>query len=137
MEPRISLVTLGVSDVARSTEFYRSLGLPKRDFESDDVAFFTLEGTWLALYRRDLLAEEATAGAVEPGEEPTGYGGFTLAHNVESRERVDAVLDEAAEAGAEIVQSGTERDWGGYSGYFADPDGHHWEVAWNPDFDLA
>ena len=136
MEPRISLITLGVADVARSTEFYRALGLPMLDFESDDVAFFTLEGTWLALYRQDLLAEEATAGAIKEGAEPRGYGGFTLAHNVESKEAVDAVLDEAEEAGATIVQAGVDRDWGGYSGYFADPDGHRWEVAWNPHFDL-
>jgi len=137
MEPRISLITLGVADVERSTEFYRALGLPVLDFENDDVAFFTLEGTWLALYRRDLLAEEATAGTVEPGAEPRGYGGFTLAHNVKSMESVDAVLDEAADAGAEIVQEGIDRDWGGYSGYFSDPDGHRWEVAWNPHFEIG
>ena len=137
MEPRISLITLGVADVERSTEFYRALGLPMLDFEGDDVAFFTLEGTWLALYRQDLLAEEATAGAVNEGCQPDGYGGFTLAHNVESKEAVDAVLDEAADAGAEIVQAGVDRDWGGYSGYFADPDGHRWEVAWNPHFEIG
>ena len=136
MEPRISLITLGVADVARSVEFYRALGLPMLDFESDDVAFFTTEGTWLGLYRRDLLAEEvhADAPADEPGE--GRFGGFTLAHNVESKEAVDAVLEEAAETGADIVQEGVEREWGGYSGYFADPDGHHWEVAWNPDFEI-
>ena len=126
------MITLGVADVARSVEFYRALGLPKHDFESDDVAFFTTEGTWLGLYRRDLLADEVHAGSPASG----GFGGFTLAHNVESKEAVDAVLDEAVGAGAEIVQEGIDRDWGGYSGYFADPDGHHWEVTWNLDFEL-
>jgi len=145
MEPRISLVTLGVSDVARSVEFYEALGLPRGEWESEDAAFFTTEGTWLALYRRDLLAEEvhaedhdgSGAGPDEGDGAPGGFGGFTLANNVESKAAVDAVLDEAEAAGAEIVQEGIDRDWGGYSGYFADPDGHHWEVAWNPHFDLA
>jgi predicted lactoylglutathione lyase len=137
MEPRISLVTLGVADVERARTFYRALGLPEGEWESDDAAFFTTEGTWLALYRQDLLAEEvhADAEADDPGER--GFRNVTLAHNVESREDVDSVLEEAAEAGAEIVQEGVERDWGGYSGYFADPDGHHWEVAWNPHFEIG
>lgn len=131
MDPRISLLTLGVTDVARSTAFYRALDLPLLDFESDDVAFFTLEGTWLGLYRRDLLVEEAHVDRAEAGP-----GAVTIAHNVASKARVDEVLDEAAAAGAEIVQPGIDRDWGGYSGYFADPDGHRWEVAWNPDFEI-
>ena len=136
MEPRISLVTLGVSDVERAVEFYSALGLPMLDFESDDAAFFTTEGTWLALYRRDLLAGEVHAESESATVRSGSFGDFTLAHNVESKEAVDAVLDEAAEAGAEIVQEGVDRHWGGYSGYFADLDGHHWEVAWNPDFEI-
>ena len=137
MNPRISLVTLGVADVDRSAAFYEALGLPRMDWEGDEVAFFTLEGTWLGLYRRDLLDEEVHAEEpVGPGYDD-GFGGVTLAHNVESADAVDAVLDEAEDAGADIVQPGVERDWGGYSGYFADPDGHHWEVAWNPHFEMG
>lgn len=136
MEPRISLITLGVADVDRSAAFYEALGLPRMDWESDEVAFFTLDGTWLGLYRRELLDEEVHAEGGAKDSHVGGFGGFTLAHNVESRERVDAVLDEAEDAGADVVQPGVERDWGGYSGYFADPDGHRWEVAWNPDFEI-
>lgn len=117
--------------MTRSTTFYRDLGLPQLEFESDDVAFFTLEGTWLGLYRRDLLAEETHTAVTDAGP-----GAVTLAHNVESTDRVDEVLFEARAAGADIVQTGIDRPWGGYSGYFADPDGHRWEVAWNPDFEI-
>lgn len=131
MDPRISIITLGVANVARSATFYRDLSLPQLDVESDEVAFFTLEGTWLGLYRRDLLAEETH---VDPNA--AGPGAVTLAHNVESKERVDTVLREAEAAGGDIVQPGIDRPWGGYSGYFADPDGHRWEVAWNPDFEI-
>ena len=136
MDPRISLITLGVADVARSAAFYEALDLPRMDWEGDEVAFFTLEGTWLGLYRRDLLDEEVHAGEpVGPGHDD-GFGGVTLAHNVESADAVDDVLEEAEAAGADVVQPGVDRDWGGYSGYFADPDGHHWEVAWNPHFEI-
>ena len=129
MDPHITLVTLGVSDVDRSIEFYRDgLDLPMNDRDGDtDPAFFSMDGTWLALYSRELLAEDAT---VSP--EGTGFSGVTVAHNVERREEVDAVLDEAEAAGARIVKPARDADWGGYSGYFADPDDHLWEVAWNP-----
>lgn len=137
MEPRISIVTLGVDDLPRAIEFYRDgLGLPRREpgspEEAENVAFFELAGTWLALYPWDALADDAT---VSP--EGEGFRGVTLAHNVASEERVDAVLSEAEAAGAEIVKPGQEVFWGGYSGYFRDPDGHLWEVAWNPGFPLA
>ncbi|QLG29710.1 VOC family protein (plasmid) [Halorarum halophilum] len=129
MDPHITLVTLGVEDLDRSIEFYRDgLDLPMQERPEDEtIAFFDLEGAMLGLYPRDLLAEDAT---VSP--EGSGFGGVTIAHNVADRDAVDAVLAEAESAGGELVKSGREADWGGYSGYFADPDGHLWEVAWNP-----
>ncbi|WP_267639624.1 VOC family protein [Haloarchaeobius amylolyticus] len=126
MDPRITVVTLGVDDLDAAIEFYRDgLGLPLRDREPDsDIAFFTLTGTWLALYPWDALAEDAT---VSPDGD--GFSGVTLAHNVPDREAVDALLAEAVAAGAELVKEPQETFWGGYSGYFADLDGHLWEVA--------
>lgn len=133
MKPRISLVTLGVADLARSRRFYHEgLGLPVfGDFPG--VVFLQLQGTWLSLYPRTELA--ADAQVPDPGAQ--GFRGFTLAHNVESRERVAAVLAEAERAGARIVKPARDTDWGGHSGYFEDPDGYLWEVAWNPHFDLT
>jgi len=130
MEPRISIVTLGVADLARSVEFYRDgLGLPQWADANHTIAFFALQGAWLALYPRDALAEDAN---VPP--EGGGFSGVTLAHNVGSQREVDTVMTEAEAAGATIVKPAWEAFWGGYSGYFADPDGHLWEVAWNPYF---
>ncbi|MFC6732695.1 MULTISPECIES: VOC family protein [unclassified Haladaptatus] len=133
MEPRLTLVTLGVADLHRAIEFYRDgLGLPMDDREADsDVAFFSLGDTRLGLYPREKLAEDAT---VSPDGE--GFAGITLAHNVRSADAVNAQLDEAVAAGATLVKPGQEVFWGGYSGYFADPDGHLWEVAWNPYWDV-
>ena len=129
MEPRVTLVTLGVSDLDRSTRFYRDgLGLPMRD-GPEGVAFFETRGTWLSLYPRTALAEDI--GIAPDG---TGFAGFTLAHNVRSPEDVDRTLREAVAAGARLVKPGQKVFWGGYSGYFADPDGFVWEVAWNPHF---
>ena len=129
MQPRISMITLGVADVARSTAFYRDgLGFPMMDAEPG-VAFFTLNGTWLALYGREALAEDVTVS-----HEGGGFPGFTLAHNVASEAEVDAVLRQAVAAGAELVKPGQKVFWGGYSGYFRDPDGFLWEVACNPFF---
>ncbi|MBW2236238.1 MAG: VOC family protein [Deltaproteobacteria bacterium] len=130
MEPRVSLITLGVSDLERSIAFYRDgLGLPQRE-GPPSIAFFDLRGgTWLSLYPREALAEDATVPA-----EGGGFRGITLAHNVRSREEADAVMAEALAAGATLVKPAQDVFWGGYSGYFADPDGHLWEVAWNPNF---
>ena len=129
MEPRISLITLGVADLAASLAFYRDgLGLPRRD-GPEGIAFFDLKGTWLSLYKREALAEDATVSA-----EGSGFRGFTLAHNVASPEEVDALVKRAVEAGASLVKEPQKVFWGGYSGYFADPDGFLWEVAWNPHF---
>ncbi len=129
MEPRISLITLGVSDLDRAIAFYRNgLGLPLRP-GSEGVAFFETRGTWLALFPRQALAEDAR---VEGGG--SGFPGFSLAHNVRTAAEVDEVLRVAAAAGAKVVKPAAATDWGGYSGYFADPDGFLWEVAWNPHF---
>lgn len=129
MDPKITLVTIGVEDVTESIRFYRDgLSFPMRDREPDsDVAFFTLEGTWLSVYPREKLAEDATVP-----DDGTGFSGVTLAHNVSSEDEVDSVLAEAEAAGGRIVKPAQDTFWGGYSGYFADPDDHLWEVAF-PD----
>src|SRR5688572_2029393 len=133
VEPRISLITLGTRDLARAVRFYRDgLGWPTTHESGSDVAFFRTSGAILALYPRDLLAEDAQ---LDPAG--SGFGGITLAHNVRSRDDVDAVLVEAVAAGATLLKAARTVEWGGYSGYFADPDGYPWEVAWNPGFPLA
>ena len=131
MEPRITLITLGVSDLERSIQFYRDgLGLPMMD-GPDGIAFFETRGTRLSLYPRESLAEDATVPA-----EGSGFQGFALAHNVRSTDDVDRVLEQAVKAGARLLKPGQKVFWGGYSGYFADPDGFLWEVAWNPHLSL-
>ena len=128
MQQRISMITLGVKDLKKSVEFYQQgLGLPLREPQSDDVAFFNLKGTWLGLYPWDKLAEDMT---VSP--QGTGFRGVTLAHNVKSKEEVDSVMSQATQAGATLVKAAQDVFWGGYSGYFSDVDGHLWEIAWNP-----
>jgi catechol 2,3-dioxygenase-like lactoylglutathione lyase family enzyme len=132
MEPRISFGTLGVRDLARATRFYRDvLGLPQLP-SPPTVAFFEMGRTRLALYPWDELA--ADAGVSAAGSESGGFHGFALAHNVRSPEEVDRLLAEAAAGGGRLVKPGQLADWGGRSGYFADPDGFLWEVAWNPHF---
>jgi uncharacterized glyoxalase superfamily protein PhnB len=127
MQPRISMITLGVRDMARAVEFYeQGLGFPRME-SPPGVAFFTLNGTWLGLYGREALAEDATVPA-----EGSGFAGVTLAHNVNSEDQVRAVLQQAVKAGATLVKPAQKVFWGGYSGYFADPEGHLWEVAHNP-----
>lgn len=127
MQPRISMITLGVRDMAASVKFYQEgLGFPKVGSEPS-VAFFNLNGTWLGLYGRDALAEDAQVPA-----KSSGFPGFALAHNVHSDEEVDRVLAKAVEAGATLAKPGQKVFWGGYSGYFKDPDGYLWEVAHNP-----
>ena len=134
MKPKIGIITLGVRDFAKSLAFYRDgLRFPTHNFKGDeDIVFFRLEGSWLALYPRDKLAEDATV----PGD-GTGFSGITLAHNEPSREQVDATFAEAVRAGAKPVKTPQDVFWGGYSGYFADPDGYLWEVAYNPFTDLS
>jgi len=134
MKPKISLITLGVADLKRSLEFYRDgLGLPTHNYQEEQgIVFFKMEGTWLALYPRDKLAED-----IKISTEGTGFSGVTLAHNVGTKEEVDAVVDLAVKAGAKRVKQPEEVFWGGYSGYFSDPDGQLWEVAYNPFMDLT
>jgi catechol 2,3-dioxygenase-like lactoylglutathione lyase family enzyme len=131
MEQRVSLVTLGVSDLVRARSFYEALGWTTGAGPDDDVVFFQAGGMVLALWGRDQLAEDTVV------EDRGGWGGITLAHNIRSPAEVDAVLEEAAAAGATIARPGAETFWGGYSGVFLDPDGHPWEVAHNPHWTLA
>jgi uncharacterized protein len=127
MEPRISFVTLGVTDLERSTRFYaEGLRLPRLK-SPPQVSFFDFGSSRLALYPRTLLA--ADAGVPATG---SGFPGFTLAHNVRSVDEVDRLLREASDAGGQLVRTARHTEWGGYAGYFADPDGFLWEVAWNP-----
>jgi uncharacterized protein len=126
MEQRVSLATLGVRDLARARAFYEGLGWTTRAGPEDDVVFFQTGGMVIALWDRARLAEDS---GVEDGG---GWGGVTLAHNVRSSEDVDAVIEEARGAGADIVREPAETFWGGYSAAFVDPEGHAWEVAHNP-----
>jgi len=128
MNPRISMITLGVRDLQKSIAFYEKLGFPRME-SPPSVAFFTLNGTWLGLYDREALAEDVGVPA-----EGSGFAGITLAHNVHSESEADAVLEAAVAAGGTLVKPAQKVFWGGYSGYFADPDGHLWEVAHNPFF---
>ena len=123
------MITLGVRDLAASVRFYETgLGLPRMQ-SPPEVAFFTLNGTWLGLYNRDALAADAGVSA-----DGSGYESFSLAHNVESESEVDEIIQQAVAAGATLVKKPAKVFWGGYSGYFSDPDGHLWEIAHNPHF---
>jgi len=126
VEQRLSVVTLGVSDLARSIRFYEDLGW-KRGNKEEGVAFFQMPGGIFALWSRAALAEDAGVPDSEPG-----FGGIALAYNARAKGEVDAVIAEAEGAGGRVVKPAHDTFWGGYSGYFADPDGHLWEVAWNP-----
>ncbi len=128
MEQRLSLITLGVADVAASRRFYERLGWVASSASNDRIAFFSLGPVGLSLYQRDALAADA---GVAPAPPPAGAP-VTLAHNVASRDAVGPCLAAAVAAGATLVKPAGDADWGGYHGYFADPDGHLWEVAWNP-----
>ncbi len=134
MKPKIGIVTLGVRDFARALAFYRDgLGFPTHNFkDGEDIVFFKLEGSWLALYPRGKLADDAAVA-----DDGQGFSGITLAHNEPSPEAVDAAFAQAVGAGARAVKQPQKVFWGGYSGYFADPDGYLWEVAYNPFTDLT
>ena len=130
MEQRVSLVTLGVSDVAVSRAFYERLGWTV-GLDVQETVFFQIGDAILTLWGRDKLAQDS--GVTDNG----GWGGVTVAHNVRSREEVDRVIDEARAAGARISREPAETFYGGYAGVFVDPDGHPWEIAHNPGFTLA
>ena len=130
MEQRITAITLGVANVPAARAFYEALGWT-RTAGDDDVAFFQAGGMVLALWGRDQLAEDSVM------DDAGGWGGVTLAYNVRSPAEVDATLAEAKAAGGRVAREGAETFWGGYSGLFVDPDGHPWEVAWNPGWPLA
>jgi catechol 2,3-dioxygenase-like lactoylglutathione lyase family enzyme len=131
MEQRLSVVTLGVTDLARSRAFYEALGWTTGAEPDDDVVFFQSGGMVFALWGRSQLAEDS---GVNEGE---GWGGITLAHNVRSQSEVDSAMSEAAAAGATIARRAGDTFWGGYSGVFLDPDGHPWEVAYNPHWTIG
>lgn len=127
MKSRISMVTLGVADLEISRRFYETgLSLPARD-SPPGVVFFDLNGTWLGLCPRKALAQDAGITI-----EATGYSGVNLVHNVASDVEVDHIMRAAQKAGGRMIKAPTKADWGGYHGYFADPDGHLWEIAHNP-----
>jgi len=131
MEPRISLITLGVADLGRARAFYEALGWRASRASTPEVAFFQGNGLALALYGRAALAADAAVP-----DQPTGFSGVTLAYNARSKAEADQVFAEAIAAGAQPLKRPHDTSWGGYSGYFADPDGHLWGVAWNPFFPL-
>lgn len=134
MKPKVSIITLGVSDLAASRAFYeKGLGLPVSDESNENIVFFTLEGTWLALFPREELQKDIGVTAKNAAHNPH----FTIAHNEPSRDAVDATIERARAAGATIIKEPQEVFWGGYSGYFADPDGFYWEIAHNPYMDLT
>lgn len=138
MRPRIKVITLAVSDLEESLAFYRDgMGLPTRgivgtEFEDGAVVFFDMnDDLILALYPKTALAKDAKVPATPPSPAE-----FSIGHIVKSRQEVDAVMEQAEQAGATITDPPHDRFWGGYSGYFQDPDGHLWEVAWNPQWDV-
>lgn len=126
LAPRITLVTLGVSDLHRAIDFYSALGWKPVNVVDDDVAFIQMGGMGLALWGRDKLAEDSVA------EDVGGFGGVTLAHNVATQAEVDAAIETVRAAGGTIAREPAKAFWGGYSAVFHDPDGHPWEVAHNP-----
>lgn len=133
MEQRVSVITLGVADLARARNFYvDGLGWEPA-LELDEVVFFQLNGIVLGLFPLAELLKDAQL----PADDPVGrVGGSALAYNVRERSEVDSVIEQAVAAGGRLIKPGQEVFWGGYSGYFADPDGHLWEVAWNPSWPI-
>jgi uncharacterized protein len=129
---RLTLVTLGVADVARATTFYEALGWQRSSASNDDVSFFQLGGLALSVFGRQALADDATVSS-----EGHGFAGVSLAINLESEAEVDRVAAEWVSCGGTIVKQPHRAFWGGYSGYVADPDGHLWELAHNPGFTLS
>ena len=130
MEPRISIITLGVNNLQKSFDFYsKIIGFPSDKGIEGDIAFFNLQHMLLALYPKDKLAEDAMVP-----NDGRGFAGITLAYNVKTREEVDVIIGDLRHAGVKITKQPQETFWGGYDAYFQDPDGYSWEVAWIPDF---
>jgi hypothetical protein len=132
MEQRVSIISLGVADLKRSREFYERLGWKRSMAGSEDIVFFQAGGMALALCPRQELAKDSNLAP-----DGSGFSGVSLAYNTRTRSEVDLVLEDAAAAGARIIKPAQEAFWGGYSGYFSDPDAFLWEVAWNPSFPIA
>jgi len=132
MEQRVSIITLGVDNLKRSSEFYERLGWQRSMSKSEGIVFFQAGGIALALYPRHELAKDAN---IAP--EGHGFNGISLSYNTRNREEVNSVIQSATAAGATVLKPAQEAVWGGYSGYFSDPDGFLWEVAWNPFFPIA
>jgi catechol 2,3-dioxygenase-like lactoylglutathione lyase family enzyme len=133
--PRMTVITLGVSDLARSTNFYREIFSTPPITENEGVTFIPLPGVWLSLYPLDKLAEDIGEGLQLPT--PGAFRGFTLGYNARSKEEIIRIFALVTEAGARIEKEPHDTFWGGFSGYFSDPDGHYWEVAWGPMFDFT
>ena len=131
--PRLSIVTLGVANVTASAAFYEALGWERAGASMDEIVWFQTSGSAIGLFERAELAADATVANTVASP----YPGFTLAINLESTEAVDAALQTAIAAGATVAKQPTTADWGGYSGYFADPDGFLWELAFNPTFAIG
>lgn len=132
--PRMTVITLGVTDLAKSTRFYETIFGISPGSEYEGISLFELPGNWLTLYPVDKLAED-----ISPQLSPTrsGFSGITLAYNAPSKDEVVAIFEEVKAAGASIVKAPQDTFWGGFSGYFADLDGYYWEVVWGPMFDFA
>ncbi len=129
--PKITMISLGVNDLPRATDFYRQVLNTPPNTSSEAITFIELPGTWLALYPLDKLAEDISP---EVPKTRNAFSGITLAHNANSKDEVAAIMKRAEKAGAKIVKEPQETFWGGFSGYFADLDGYYWEVAWGPMF---
>jgi len=132
--PRISLVTLGVADLDQATRFYAAVLGTRPNTSNTGITFIELPGTWLSLYPLEELARDVSLQA--PAMR-SGFSGFTLAFNARSRDQVTEILERARSAGARIEKEAQDTFWGGFSGYFADPDGYYWEVAWGPMFEFT
>ena len=132
MEQRISIITLGVADLNRSRDFYERIGWRRSMAGTEGIVFFQAKGMAFALYPREELAKDANVS-----HDGSGFRGVSLAYNARTRAEVDVVLEEAMAAGAKLIKPAEDAFWGGYSGYFSDPDGFLWEVAWNPFFPIA
>ncbi|MBI3901566.1 MAG: VOC family protein [Nitrosomonadales bacterium] len=133
--PRMTVITLGVTDLAHATAFYREIFSTPPITQYEGVTFIPLPGVWLSLYPLEKLAEDIGEEVALPA--PNSFRGFTLAYNARSKEEIIDIFTHAAEAGAHIAKAPQDTFWGGYSGYFTDPDGYYWEVAWGPMFDFT